>query len=157
LKLHLDPEKDKDLIESITENLTTKFHSHLHFINRKEASEILSEKIIDHPNEKIEKMLMELYDLYAKSLNIRHGFCFDSELGDQAEKTVKLCGGIIENDTISYRYETDVLIRQRSEIPLNINVPLQPGQNTLPIIKGLPIAYQWEVKSEGWLKNSEGV
>ena len=62
--------------------------------------------------------------------------------------------GLIENQEVSFKYETHLLLYQRSELPPNIQVQLQPGQVVPPIIQGLPKTFHMEVVSEGWRLNS---
>ena len=157
LSLHLNKEKDGERIKSITDALTTKFFSHLHFINRKEALKILGEDIIVYPDEELESMMMELLDSYATALNTRHDFCCFSEMGDQNKKEFSLYSALIENDAISYVFKTDFLMYQRSELPPNMQISLQPGQVISPIIQGLPKSFYWEICDERWIKNQKEV
>jgi len=100
---------------------------------------------------------MELFDSYTTALNIRHDFCCVSEIGDQNQKEFTLYSGMIENDAISYIFKTDFFMYQRSELPPNMNVGLQPGQVVPPIIQGLPKSFHWEICDERWLANQQEV
>lgn len=157
LSLHLDNDEHDSRIKKITEALTVTFFSHLHFINRKEAAEILGDDIVITPNDELEKSMMELYDTYAEDLKIRHEFCFSHEMGNEDKKELTFLGGLVESSDISNAYKTQIQLFQRSEIPPNMNVTLQPGQVKPPIIQGLPRSYYWEIDFQNWTENNNEV
>lgn len=157
LSLHLDKEKDQTRIDSITKGLTAGFHSHLHFINRKEALEMLGKKMVINPDEQLEEMMIALYDSYADALDMRNEFCCFSEMADQHQREFDLYSGLVETDITSYIFKTHLLINQKSEIPPNINVTLQPGQVRAPIVQGLPKSFSWEVHFQSWVENQQEV
>lgn len=157
LSLHLDEEKDQARINSITEELTTGFYSHLHFINRKEVLEMLGKKIVIVPDEQLEEMMVALYDSYVDALDMRHGFCCFSEMANEHQREFNLFSGLVETDITSYTYKTQLLMNQKSEIPPNITVTLQPGQVRPPIVQGLPKSFSWEVHFQGWVENQQEV
>ncbi|MBL7195654.1 MAG: hypothetical protein ISS64_05085 [Desulfobacterales bacterium] len=152
LGLHIDTEKDKERIDKITSAFTTEFFSHLHFINRKEALEILGDEIIVYPDDELEGMMYDLLDSYTDGLKVKNNFCIFDEMGNDNQKEFELYAGIIENDAISYSYKTKLKISQRSKLPQNMNVNIQPGQH-FPIIPGLPKTIYTEVLSQDWIIN----
>jgi len=157
LSLHLDKEKDKDRIKSITDALTVEFFSHLHFINRKEALGILGEDIVVNADEELEDMMMELYQSYADALTMQKPFCCFVEMGNQQSKDFNFFNGIIENDVISYACKIQCKLYQQSQLPPNMQVTLQPGQLAPPIIPGFPKAFYPELYFSGWVVNKEEV
>jgi hypothetical protein len=70
LKLHLNETDDYLLINRIIENLTQKLYNHGHLINRNEALEILSDKIIEIPDDNLEDLMWKLFDEYRKHMHI---------------------------------------------------------------------------------------
>lgn len=70
LRLHLDETKDYLLINTIIDNLTQKLYNHGHLINRNEALEILSDKIVEIPKPELEKLIWDLFMEYKKYMKI---------------------------------------------------------------------------------------
>lgn len=157
LSVHLDPKEEAERIKRITDTLTERFYSHLHFINRKEAQEILGEDIITFSDGELEELIKSLFDSYARIIQLHKDFCYNEVLGNNQESVIKLLSGIIECEETSFIYETDLQLFQHSELPPNVQIQLQPGQVVPPIIQGLPKTFHWEVMSEGWrLNRGEG-
>ena len=154
LELHLDPKKDDQRIKKITDTLTEKFYSHLHFINRREAKEIFGDDIITFSDDKLDHPMDALFQSYADTLQLQHAFCYNEALGNNQQIQIELVSGLIEDQEVSFKYETHLLLYQRSELPPNIQVQLQPGQVIPPIIQGVPKTFHMEVLSEGWRLNS---
>ena len=157
LSLHLDDEAENERIEKIINALTEESYSHLHFMNRKEAKEIIGEDIIETPDETLEGLMMELFDSYADLLELRQSFSVFSEMQGLNHKNFDITVAAIENDSTSYVFNTSFSLYQRSELPPNIQVTLQPGQVVLPVIAGLPKSFQVELLALGWDKNRKEV
>lgn len=156
LSLHLDPEENEELFNTITDTLTVKFFSHLHYINRKEAKEIFGDNIVQYPDADLENDILNLYYSYAESLKLNNTFCLFSEMGNHPEREVTLYNGLIESTQSSYCSKTRMKVFQRSELPQNMRINLQPGQ-TIPIIPGYPKSIYTEVFEQGWIINEEEV
>jgi len=157
LSIHLDPETEYEKIKRITDTLTEKFYSHLHFINRKEAQEILGEDIVAFSGDEMEELMRALFESYASIFQLHQDFCYNEVLGNNQQIKIKLLSGIIECEETSFTYETDLQLFQRTELPPNIQIQLRPDQVVTPIIQGLPKTFHWEVVSEGWrLNRGEG-
>ena len=154
LSLHL---KDEKRIEEITNILTEKFYSHLHFISRAEAMEILGKDIVIAPDDELDTMILNLFDLYAADLKLWQDFCYNTEMGTENTKTFEIFGSIIENEEVSYIHKAEFQMSQRSEIPPNFQIQVQPGQGIPRIIPGLPKLFSWDVSCESWIKNERGV
>lgn len=153
LALHLKEEGDKKRIDEITDQLTEKFYSHLHFINRRESTEILGADVVAIPDDDLETMMMSLLDSYVDALKIRHEFCCFTEMQSDTEKRFNLYSALIETEGLSYTHKTDLKMYQKSEVPPNIQLSFSPGQAVPPIIPGLPKTFSWEVQTERWIKN----
>lgn len=156
LSLHLDPKKEKERIDRIINALTKELYSHLHFIGRREAIEILGENMVKEPGDDLESLMLRLFELYTEALNLRHNFCFFSEMGNDTRREFQLYSGIAENEKVSFVFRTDLTLYQRSELPPNLQITLQAGQ-PLPMIQGLPRAFPSEVRCEEWRENEEGI
>jgi len=70
LKLHLNQKDDYLLINEIIDSLTQKLYNHGHLINRNEALEILSEKIIEIPDNELENFIWQLFNEYKNNMKI---------------------------------------------------------------------------------------
>ena len=95
LCLHLDNEGDHLLIEKIIEYLTQKLYNHGHLINRKEAMEILSDRMIEFPNKSLEKRMWELFKLYRDNMMLNQSF----DISDVHQK-FKQCDNPIDLNTV---------------------------------------------------------
>jgi hypothetical protein len=157
LSLHIDFKKEEQRIDKITDTLTEKFYSHLYFISRKEAKQILGEDILVFPDDELEQLMDALLQSYADALQLKHDFCYNEVLGGNNQVQTHLFSAIIENEKVSFIYDTHLALHQRSELPPNIQVQLQPGQIFPPIIQGLPKNYHIEILAEHWRPNEGGV
>jgi hypothetical protein len=151
--LDLHPVEGRSTAEVITA-LTTKFWSHLHVVNRHEAQEILGAKQVEFASDELAGALDTLLRGYEDTFELRRPFFLTSFMGEEPSKEGRFIGGALESTFWSYLHETSARIRQSSVLPPAVQVQLPPGQ-PMPLVPGLPRTYSVEVRSRGWVHNSE--
>lgn len=97
LSLHMSKTKDQHQIEEIVGNLTSKLYYHGHPINRKEASDQIGLKTIEHPTSKIEDLMWKLFLEYEKEIKSEEPF---NPLLEFVAAHPKLAPGATANITI---------------------------------------------------------
>ena len=140
-------------LDKVIDSLTTGFYSHLHAINRHEARDILGEGHVEFASEQLSLLLDELLREYENNFSLRRSLFLREYLGEDAEKKALFAGGAVESKAWSYLYYTEVLCRQHSALPKNVQVQLPPGQ-AMPLIAGLPREFEVDVTSQGWEHNT---
>ena len=152
--LNLHPVDGEDLQE-IVNALTTQFFSHLHMINRHEAKEILGDRVEFAPDE-LSGALDDLLRAYEQQFALRKKFYLTDLLDgdDDAERSFRFVGALLESVMRSYLFETTGVVRQVAKPPANVQVQVPAGQ-AIPLVPGMPRETQVEVKSQGWVHNSQ--
>ena len=141
--------------DEIVTNLTTRFYSHMHMINRHEASEILGSGKVEFADDRLSGMLDELLRKYEDNFQLRKDFYPLACIGDEMKKEkVRFIGGAIESTAWSYLHETMGTLLQFPLMPENIQIQLPPGQPP-PLIPGLPRKYRFNIEAQGWIRNKE--
>ncbi|MBX3134579.1 MAG: hypothetical protein KF689_14445 [Gemmatimonadaceae bacterium] len=148
--LALHPVQGENTKEVIA-NLTSAFHSHLHMINRDEASRILGTRIsfMDNGLADASDALLRSYE---DDFNLRQKFYLASFLGNDLTKDVRFVGGVAEAAARSYLFVTSGVLRQTTKLPPNVQVQIPPGQ-PMPLVQGLPRDIQFEIAAQGWKHN----
>jgi len=152
LKLHFDESNNSKKIDSIIKVLTEDLYSHVHYINRREAIKILGPEIVKFCSDDEEKVLWELFNDYALAMKLNERFNIKEFMGVDLSKDLELAGGFIDSSDNSHIFLTKHKLTQRSKLPANMQVQLQPGQ-ALPLLSGFPIEIEGELISEGWKAN----
>lgn len=123
---------DEEKINSIIETLTEKIYSHGHGIGRKEAKDIGLPVII--PDDKVEKMIWQVYLKYEEFLKLDDPVYPEIELGIDENKILKdLPVAVIESAKKLHVYKVNVDLRKTRKVPsspqinLNINLQLPPS------------------------------
>jgi hypothetical protein len=155
LSLHIDEKKNEKQINEIIQALTVEFYSHLHAISRKEAKTILGDWVVP-PSKAEEDAILNLFDAYAQTFDLRNKLCLPPYMGDEPNKDLCVNGALIESTELSHIYKTDLKISQRPNIPPNVQVQLPPGQ-AIPLVPWLKRSYEISIEKTGWQINSEGV
>ena len=156
LKLHLIEEEEKARIEDIVDQLTKSLYSHTHAINRNEAKEILGGSLVVAAEGDEHSLLWQLYEEYAKTLQLRETFCKDTLIDpDKPQQELTLTSAFIETEECSLAFRSRCRISLSSKIPQGVQVQIQSGQ-PVPLIPGLPIQIDMKVLSMGWEVNEEG-
>lgn len=148
LKLHVVKNEDHD---HVIDSLTTHFYSHLHMINRHEASEILGARV-EFATADLAASMDRLLRAYEEQMNLRRCFVLSEFLKDEFEKPARFLGAVLESTSRSYVYETTGVLRQRSRIPQNVQLNLPAGQ-PMPLIPGLPRDFEFQLTGQGWVNN----
>lgn len=123
---------DEEKINSIIETLTEKIYSHGHGIGRKEAKGIgLPVIILD---DKVEKIIWQLYLKYEEFLKLNNPICLELELGKDENKILKdLPVAVIESAKKLHIHKVNVDLRKNRKVPpspqinLNVNLQLPPS------------------------------
>ena len=158
LQLHLKEEKEKAKITKIVDQLTRSLYSHTHAINRREAKQILGSDLIVEAEPSLQKLIWELYEDYAETLNLRKTLCQDEVLEQAKESSeFSFIGAFIESENRSFVYKAKCEITVSSKIPKGINIQVPQGQVIPRIIEGFPLQIQdIKVLSFGWEENTNG-
>jgi hypothetical protein len=123
---------DEEKINSIVETLTEKIYSHGHGIGRKEAKDIgLPVIILD---DKVEKMIWQLYLKYEEFLKLDDPIFPEIELGIEENKILKnLPVAVIESAKKLHIHKVNVDLKKTRKVPpsprinLNVNLQLPPS------------------------------
>ncbi len=143
-------------LNEIVDALTTRFYSHLHMINRREAKEILGTDQVVFTDDQLCHSLDKLLRAYEDRFALRSPFVLPAAMGDQPSVKVRFFGGVVESSKRSYAYETRAEIHQYSKIPQGVNVQVAAGQ-AMPLIQGLPREYDVQVTFQGWVHNKQPI
>ena len=131
--------------------LTKEFYSHMHMINRNEASKFLGERVVGM-EEELAMQMDALLRQYQETFKFSEPFFLAAYMGDELSKDIPFIGGVVESTERSYLFVTEGVITQRPEIPNNVNIQLSQDQQ-LPLIPGLPRGFDIHVKRRSWVHN----
>lgn len=148
-----DTGPEGDATEAAIDALTKHFYSHQHAINRHEASELLGDKVMP-ADETLDELLDQLLGAYRKDFELWTPYYPAAKLGDEVERRCRFVGGVVESTEWSYLLETNLVLRQFSQLPQGIQVKIQPGAPP-PLLPGFPRAFAAELVSQQWTRNRE--
>ena len=151
LRIH---QMEDDAIDKVVDELTSKFFSHHHMINRREAQELLGEKKVEIASPELSNALDDLLRQYELDFKLRTPFVANRFLGSDNFKQARFISGIVESQNWSYVRETVVDIRRIPHIPNNISLQLNPTGSLSPIA-GLPVTYDCQLISQGYIRNED--
>ena len=134
-------EKDGKKIADIVEKLTEKLPSHQYLISRKEAKELFSLKIVE-PEDKVEKLIYDLYKEYEKWFEIRMPYNPETVLGTNPVSQGLFDRGVVK----SLRGDSLKTYVYRTEKELKRVQGTQPGV-PFPIV-----GVQERIIREGWVE-----
>jgi len=137
LSLHMDTEKEsnKKTIEKIVNEITSDICIHNYPIYRDEAKTIGLNVVI--PNDKLEKILWNLYEKYAEDMELRKQFNPLEILGQENTKNIKYAAAHIESIKAQDTFYYDIRLNKISE-------PQAPGQPPLPKVNINVAGFAWE-------------
>jgi len=141
--------------DRIVESLTSEFKSHQHMICRKDAQQILGDRVVLADGD-LSKAMDDLWGQYKKDFKTWENFYLGNFMGDEPQKQARFIGGLVESVSWSYVYETKARAFQQSAIPPNVQVQIPMGQG-LPMVPGLPRTYRVDILSQGWIRNVDPV
>jgi len=142
LKSHKTPMKEEE-IEKIVDYFTEKLYSHQYFIGRKEAKEDLGLKTVAYADENLSKLMTELYEEYAKEMELNNIWNPENELGtnvSQTKKDYKIA--FIESEKFSNYYELSLEYRRQQ-----VNIVQQTPQGPIQMPQE---QVAWRVLNQGW-------
>ena len=142
LKSHKMPMKEEE-IEKIVDYFTEKLYSHQYFIGRREAKEDLGLKTVVYADEILAKVMTELYEEYAKEMELEKIWNPENELGinvAQTKKDYKIA--FIESVQLSNYFELSLEYRRQQ-----VNIIQQTPQGPIQIPQE---QVAWRVVGQGW-------
>lgn len=141
LKSHNSP-MEEDEIEQIVDYFTEKLYSHQYFVGRKEAREDLGLKTVVYADDLLAKAITELYEEYAKDMELGKNWNPEIELGNnfQIRKDYNLAQ--IESTEESNHFELSIDFKKGQ-----VNVPQQTPQGMIQISQE---QVMWKIVGQGW-------
>jgi hypothetical protein len=155
LGLHIDKKDNKEKIGAITKRFISEFYSHLHAISRNEAVEVMGDWV-KAPKAEEDVAIMDLFNSYAKILELRTKFSVPDYMGDTPVKDLEVVGGFLESTEVQHIYLTKMKVIQRSALPPNVQVQVPPGQN-IPLVPWASRTYDCSIANAAWQLNAGGV
>lgn len=155
LKLNRIKKLGDDQINKIVDTLTEQLYSHTHSIGKDEARIILGEQVLLFADDDEDNLMWDLFEEYTKLMSLRERFNINEYMGNDLSKEIKITGAVLESEDLSHLYSCTSNIIQRSELPPNFQIQMQPGQ-PIPLIPGFPVNYNIQLIREGWEVNEEG-
>jgi len=142
LKSHKNPMEGKE-IEKIVDYFTEKLYSHQYFIGRKEAKEDLGLKTVIYADEDLSKAMTDLYEEYAKEMELGKIWNPENELGinvSQTKREYKIA--FIETTHLSNYFELSLEYRRQQ-----VNIIQQTPQGPIQLPQE---QVAWRVVGQGW-------
>lgn len=121
LKSHQKPMKEEE-IEKIVETFTEKLYSHTYFIGRKEAKEELGLKSVVYADDTLSKLMTQLYEEYAKEIELGKQWNPDDELGNNSSLKKDFKVAFVESAN-SYSHFGITLEFRRQQIMIQQQTP----------------------------------
>ena len=141
-------------VDEVISSFATEFFSHLHMINRSEALDILGGEKLVFADAALSKLLDSLLRAYEDTFDLRTPFFVPEKMADNLEREFKLAGGVVESKSWGYLFQTNLTIRQRSQLPPNVQLQVPAGQ-PVPLVAGAPREYNIDVTFQKWRNNNE--
>ncbi len=160
LKSHYNTDIDTDdgnkKINNIVNSLTQGRYSHTDILNRKEVQTLLGDDIVKFASDEEQDLMIQLYEEYANALSIKKTFVLQEEIGDNSQTEIMTLGAFIETENISLIYHAIHKVFQRSVLPQNFQINIQPNQ-PMPLIPGFPREINVELREIGWTENADNI
>ena len=142
LKSHKTPMKEEE-IEKLVDYFTEKLYSHQYYIGRKEAKEDLGLKTVISVDEKLSQLMTDLYEEYAKEMEIEKIWNPENELGINSSHNIKKYKiAFIESVQLSNYFELIVEYRRQQ---VSVVQPTPQGPIQIPQEQ-----VAWRVMGQGW-------
>ena len=142
LKSHKSPMKEEE-IEKVVDYFTEKLYSHQYYIGRKEAKEDLGLQTVINTDENLSKAMTDLYDEYAKEMELSVLWNPENELGINAmenRKSYKIA--FIESWQSSSCFELSIAYKKQQ-----MNITQQTPQGPIQVPQQ-QVAFR--VVEQGW-------
>jgi hypothetical protein len=130
-------------IEKIVDYFTEKLYSHQYFIGRKEAKEDLGLRTVVDADENLSKVMTDLYEEYAKEMELSVLWNPENELGINAmqnKKSYKIA--FIESSQLSNCFELAIDYKKQQ-----VNIVQQTPQGPIQVPQE---QVMWRVVGQGW-------
>jgi len=126
LKLHIKSIEQEDKIKRIVDNLTHLLFSHLHFVNRREARDVVGfGDSVEFPAEEHESAIISCYQRYAEDLELDKSFAPEQLLTEgQTSTNYNPLRAFIESTCLTHIFESDMTIFKKDQ-QVNVNVSFQ--------------------------------
>lgn len=142
LHLHITGEEHEAKIKKIVQILTEQLFSHVHLINRREASRLgLSVEAADNA---LDATQWRLYSDYAEEMQLDQSFNAPQLLGNRPSLRVELKRAFIESRNLTDAYITEGTVSRPPAGALH----LPPGIQLPPGVQGIQVAFQ--IETDGW-------
>lgn len=142
LKSHRTPMKEEE-VEKIVDYFTEKLYSHQYFIGRKEAKGDLGLKTVVNADANLSKAMTDLYEEYAKEMDLGKIWNPENELGLNAAQNKKDYQiAFIESAQSSNRFELAVEYKKQQ-----VNNIQQTPQGPIQIPQEQVV---WRIVGQGW-------
>jgi len=142
LRSHKLPMKE-DEIDKIVDYFTEKLYSHQYFIGRKEAKEDLELKTVIYADEDLSRAMTDLYEEYAKEMELGKIWNPENELGTNVSQTSKEYKiAFIESVELSNYFELSLEYRRQQ-----VNIIQQTPQGSIQVPQE---QVAWRVVGQGW-------
>jgi hypothetical protein len=138
LSSHMDPgrkENNKKVIEKIVNEITSDICIHNYPIYRDEAKALGLNVVF--PNDKLERMLWNIYERYAEDMELTKPFNPMEVLGQDNSKNIKYGAAYIESIRAQDTFYYDIRINKTA-------APRAPGQPPIPGINVNVTGFAWE-------------
>ena len=143
LKSHKMPIKE-EAIEKIVNYFTEKLYSHQYFIGRKEAKDDLGLKAVVSADDELSKTMTELYEEYAKEMELGVLWNPENELGQNAMQNTKGYKiAFIESVEFSNSFEL-TLDYKKQQVNITQQTPQGPMQMPQEQVVFRPIGQGWK-------------
>ena len=143
LKSHKSPMKEEE-IEKVVDYFTEKLYSHQYYIGRKEAKEDLGLRTVINANENLSKTMTDLYEEYAKEMELSVLWNPENELGINAvqnKKSYKIA--FIESWQLSNCFELSIDYKKQ-QVNIVQQTPQGPIQVPQEQVAWRPVAQGWK-------------
>jgi len=128
LKSHQSPLHDEE-IEKLVDYFTEKLYSHQYFIGRKEAKEDLGVRTVVNADDHVSKVMTDLYEDYAKEMELGVLWNAENELGINAMQNKKTYSiAFVESSQLKNHFELIVDYRKQQ-----VNTVQQTPQGSIQI------------------------
>jgi hypothetical protein len=143
LHLHMKTgSAEEEKVQKVVKILTEQLYSHVHLINRREASRLGLN--VEDADKTLDAAQWELFSEYSEEMELERAFNAPQLLGNQPSLRVELKRAFIESRSLTDVYVTDGSITR----PPAGTLQLPPGIQLPPGVQAIQVAFQ--IESDGW-------
>jgi hypothetical protein len=145
----------KEDVEGAVDALTTRFYTHLHFISRREARDLLGNMVVE-PKPELASAIRALFDAYKSDLKLRERYELPAAIANEPSLSLRVLGGILETTERCYVNLTDLHVSQRPKFPPGVQVQVPVGQ-MVPLDQWPGRLYDYGLDRTGWVRADDDV